>query len=72
MKRVPYWIVPDAWAKDPAFVDRVIEGMKLATPNMVLNFNPVLQPITRYVVTRNSCVRALLYVLDSAYLASDI
>ena len=36
LKRVPYFIVPDGWAKEPSFVDMVIQGMKLKTPNMVL------------------------------------
>ena len=46
--QVQYFIVPDAWASDPAFVDRVVEGMGLKLPNMVLNFNPIKQPISRY------------------------
>jgi hypothetical protein len=29
LKKVPYFIVPDAWAKDPALVERVAEGLKL-------------------------------------------
>lgn len=36
LKRVPYFIVPDGWAKESSFVDMVIQGMKLKTPNMVL------------------------------------
>ena len=36
LKRVPYFIVPDSWAKDAAFVDMVVQGMKLKIPNMVL------------------------------------
>ena len=35
LKRVPYFIVPDGWAKESSFVDMVIQGMKLKTPNMV-------------------------------------
>ena len=47
-KRVPYFIVPDAWARDPAFVDRVADGLGLEVPNMLVNFNPIKQPISRW------------------------
>lgn len=48
LQKVPYFVVPDAWAKDPALVERVAEGMKLKVPNMVVNFNPIKQPISRW------------------------
>lgn len=93
VKRVPYFIVPDSWARDPAFVERgqyqtharahtrarahphthkqacsvsacgkpeqsnelspppcstVVDGLGLKMPNLVLNFNPIKQPISRW------------------------
>ena len=48
LKKVPYFIVPDGWENDPALLDRVVQGMNLTMPNMVLNFNPVKEPISRW------------------------
>ena len=45
---VPYFIVPDAWAKDPAFLERVIDGVGLTMPNMIVNFNPIKHPVSRW------------------------
>ena len=47
-QRVPYFIVPDAWAKDQAFLERVVDGVGLTMPNMIVNFNPIKQPISRW------------------------
>ena len=33
LKKVPYVIVPDAWANDPAYIERVVDGMNLSMPS---------------------------------------